>query len=151
MKSKFKPIVMLAAFCFVAISCQKETVVDTDTAFHLQQNAFVRCINYNIDDVSFNVTIFGEHNWQLFLDEMIALTQNGHKVTIRRSDVSASNDKSRNVVVFETTNETEAHKWCNEMIDKGYEVTMTYDPRTGKYTCTAIGPDRTDSQSDTIS
>ena len=147
MMINLKPIALLAVLSIAAVGCQKEPIVEP--AMQLQQNAVIRNITYNIDGVTFYTTIRGEQNWQEFLDSMFAYAKDGHKVSIRNNSVYSNAPKSRDVVTYTTTSQSDAQKWCNNMLNAGYEVTMTYDPRTGLYTCTAVGPDIVNPQTDT--
>ena len=41
------------------------------------------------------------------------------------------------VTTTTTTDQDEAYQWAEKMADKGYEVEIEYDMKTGTYTCTA--------------
>ena len=71
-----------------------------------------------------------------FLHNMLALAKEGYRVRIRQT--TAAIGMSKEIVTFTTTNEAEAHAWSKQMIKQGYEVDITYDAKTGIYTCIAI-------------
>ena len=149
MKVKIKSLALLAVLSIAAVGCQKENIVESQTAMQIPQNASVRNITYTIDGVTFYAIIRGEQHWQDFLDTMFALVKEGHKVSIRNSNTSSNVLLSKQVVTYSTSSESDAQKWCDSMIDAGYAVSMEYDERTGLYICTAIGPDIVNPQTDT--
>ena len=149
MKVKIKSLALLAVLSIAAAGCQKENIVESQTAMQIPQNVDVRNITYTIDGVTFYTTIRGEQHWQVFLDSMFVLVKEGHKVSIRNNSVYSNAPKSRDVVTYTTTSQSDAQKWAETMTRDGYEVWIEYDPRTGIFTCTAVRPDVVNSQTDT--
>ena len=136
MNKKFYSVALITVLCLAAAGCQKETIVEQD--FQVQQNAEIRRLVYTVDGAVMHVTLHNNQEYQRFVNWMLALAREGHKVTFRNECASSNTSQSKDVVVFVTTDEVEANTWCQKMTDLNYEVTMEYDPRTGKYTCTAV-------------
>ena len=149
MNSKIKTLALLAVLSIASAGCQKENIVETQPAMLDPHNVEVRDITYTIDGVIFYTTIRGEQHWQDFLDSMFAYAKEGHKVSIKDNSIYPNAQKSREVVTYTTSSQGDAKNWCDRMLSNGYEVQMTYDPRTGIYTCTAVGPDIVNPQTDT--
>jgi hypothetical protein len=63
MNIKIKSAVLLTVLGIAAVGCQKENIVESQTAMQIPQNVIVRDITYAIDDVTFYATIRGEQNW----------------------------------------------------------------------------------------
>jgi hypothetical protein len=135
MKKLLKPVALLAVLSLAAVGCQKENIVEPST--HIQQNVSVRNITYNIDGISYHCTIKSDKNWNVFIDWMISLAKEGHTVSFHNDDTHIASGFTKDVVTYVTTDEKKANEWSNKMIDNGYNVTITYDPRTGEYTCVA--------------
>lgn len=135
MKRRLKSIALLAALSFAAAGCQKEPIVEP--SLQCQQNADIRNIRYSVDGMVMYVTIRGEKEWLSFLDRMVALTKDGHQVSIKCLNSSNEQALSKNVVTYTTDNERDAIAWCTKMIGEGYDVTMNYDEKSGKYICNA--------------
>lgn len=145
----FKSLALLAVLSIAAVGCQKENIVESQTAMQITQNVGVRNITYTIDGVIFYTTIRGEQHWQVFLDSMFALVKEGHRVSIKNSDISSNGSQAKQTVTYTTSSQSDAIDWCNKMIGAGYEVSSYYDERTGKYVCIAVGPDIANPQTDT--
>ncbi len=137
MNSKAKSIALLAVLSLAAVGCQKENIVEPE--LHTQQNVSVRNIVYSIDGVTFHRAIYGEQDWDTFLVWMTDMAKKGHSVSLKNENTSTNNELyAKDVETFVTNNENEAIEWCKKMTDLNYEVTMVYDERTGKFTCTAV-------------
>ena len=137
MNKKVRTVALLAVLSLAAAGCQKETIVEPTT--QVQQNVSIRKIAYSIDGVTLHRTIYGEPDWDAFLEWIADMAKKGHSVSLKNDNVSTDNSLyTKDVVTFETNNEREAIEWCKHMVDLNYEVTMVYDEKTGKYTCTAV-------------
>ena len=147
MKISYKPIALLAVLSIAAAGCQKEPIVEPTMQF--QQNVNIRNVTYTIDGVTFFATVRGEQNWHDFIDRLLALAKEGHKVSFRNGDVCQSGMSAKETVHYYTNNSEDARNWCVTMADKGYSVSMEYDDETGRYHCTAIKPDIVNPQTDT--
>ena len=135
MKKKIKTVALFTVLSIMAVGCQKETEVDP--ASGMQQAMQVRTITYSIDGITQQIVIRGDEAWFNFLKQLTALARQGHRVHFRCEETSTNAQASKEVVTYETTNEEDAINWCNQMIDKGYDVTMYYDKNRNTYVCTA--------------
>ena len=135
MKKKLISVALLGVLATMAASCQKETFNEkTDIA---AENSAVYKIHYSIDGVTHQVTLLGDEAWHDFLKRMFALAEEGHRVGFRLENASSRIEFSKDVVSYTTTNHDDAYKWAEIMVNKGYEVIIEYNDRTGVYTCTA--------------
>ncbi len=135
MKKKVIALSLIVMLTLGIEGCQKEDSRESDSL--ALQETEIRSIVYYIDGVQFQRTLVGEQEWNEFLDWFLKQARNGHRVSIRNAEVLTTS-MSKDVQTFETTSESEALAWCNQMIAEGYEVSIKYDKKTGIYTCTAI-------------
>ena len=131
-----KALALIAVLGTMAAGCQKETMVEPQTT--VAEVGTVRHVHYTVNGELCQERLVGEEAWNDFLYRMMALAERGYTVRIlngnRASQVSASKD----VVTYTTTDKAAAAAWCDEMCLLGYEVTITFDPETGVYTCIAV-------------
>ena len=68
---------------------------------------------------------------------MMALARQGYNVVIYSGNrtVGAS---TKEIVTFTTTDEDEAKQWAKDMTNQGYDVQISYEPKTGIWTCIAM-------------
>ena len=148
LKKNIKSIALLAVLSIAAVGCQKETIVESE--MHLQQPSAIRNVTYAIDGVTMYTVIQGEQNWHDFVDWMLTLAEQGHRVCFHYTgENSYCMPQSKEVVVHKTPDKDDAIAWALEMTGAGYEVSIEFDSTTGVYTCTATRPDNPGSQSDT--
>lgn len=119
----------------MAVSCQKENMNEEATT--VAENDAVYKVSYTIDGVTHHITLFGEKAWNEFLRYMLASAEGGHTVSFFNEENYLQASSSKDVVVYTTTDSTDAIKWADKMIKEGYSVTIVFDERTGKYICTA--------------
>ena len=72
-----------------------------------------------------------------FFERMITLAREEYEVTIF-SNVPFSPNSSKETVTFTTSDADEATIGAKNMYDNGYTVTISYDKKTGIYTCIAV-------------
>jgi hypothetical protein len=132
MKKQAKRVALLAALTLAATACQKENDI---TPLGTEQTSETLHVVYAINGEVYHATL-SESEWDAFVERMLALARKGYEVTFARNTSSLSS-QSKEVVTFVTEIEQEAHAWANDMIDQGYSVTISYDKKTGKYTCIA--------------
>lgn len=136
MNKKVKSVALLAVLSLAATGCQKESF-DTINNCQIQQFTNTYDVLFSINGVLFHRTIYGEQQWFEFIDWMLSLTEDGYKVMFRDNNTFNSTQSSKERVTYETNDKEDANKWCNKMHNDGYEVTMYFDERTGKYVCIA--------------
>lgn len=133
MRKTFISIVLLSVLGSIAVSCQKEKLID--------QTAFVsetRTIYYTIDGVSYTISLKNEDAWREFLEHLFALAEEGHIVTFRNEVAISSIATPKDTVKYNTTNKDDAYAWSEKMNNAGYFVTISYDKEKGVYNCIAI-------------
>lgn len=134
MRNRF--IVLAIALCLVTGACHKESYDKQQIG--QEETVTVRNICYTVDGMTFHATLNGEGEWNLFMDNLLLMARQGHRVTFYNEDYSNGVALSKEKVTFTTTNGDEAHDWCSMMERQGYIVTIEYDEETGTYTCIAI-------------
>ena len=135
MTKNIKTAALLAVLSLMAVGCQKETIVESNTG--LQATVRVRTVTFTIDGVTQQTVFKSDQSWMEFLRQLTALAKQGHSVHFRCEETRTNASAAKDVVTFETPDENEAIAWCNTMVDKGYEVYMYYDKESGKFICVA--------------
>jgi len=136
MKKTITTIALLAVLGTLAVSCQKENIVE-QTSINAEAVQVYK-VSYSIDGRYYQLTLIGEESWHDFLTRMFALAEEGHRVSFRNENVSSQEALSKEVVTYTTSDHDDAYTWAEKMSNAGYLVTVEYDRKTGKYTCTAI-------------
>ena len=136
MNKTLKKVALLAVLSMAAVGCQKETMVDSQAG--VETSGTVYTVRYSVNGVTYTETIIGEQAWADFLQRMLALAEEGYSVTVSNNGTTTQYSMSKEVVTYTTTNKPAAYEWLNKMVAQGYEVTITYNPQTGVYTCIAV-------------
>ena len=134
MKKEIKTVAFLAVLSLAATGCQKENVLPT-IGGGIEQTTGTILVTYSINGEIFQATL-SESEWDAFLERMIALAREGYEVSFSKNRSSLTS-QSKEKVTFVTTSQQEAIAWSSNMVDQGYEVTITFDKKTGVYTCVA--------------
>ena len=132
MKKKIKTVALLAVLGLTATGCQKENMLPLSGN---EQTMETIQVVYSINGEVFQTTL-SESEWDAFLERMMALAREGYEVSFSKNRSSLTS-QSKEIVTFVTTSEQKAHAWSNEMLNQGYEVTISYNQKTGEYTCIA--------------
>lgn len=126
-----------AMFAFLGLlafaGCQKENLVAPNGETLCMETT----IGYYAAGEYGQVVLTDDESWDFFLDRMFALAREGYEVTII-SPFHPQGMSTKEVVTFQTTDQDEAQVWAKQMIDEGYHVTISFNPKTGVYTCTAV-------------
>lgn len=120
----------------LSTACQKEEMVEQNC--HAVENNQTATITYIIDNKSFAVEIRNDREREELFSYLLLMAKEGHKVSCYDESKREQNYGTKEKVTYETANEAEANKWMYEMVEAGYKVQLTYDEKTGMYTCTAI-------------
>ena len=136
MRKTFITIALLAVLGTMAVSCQKENIIDGTTI--VAENGKVYTVIYTVDGVTHQLTLVGDDAWHDFMNRMFALAEEGHVVSFRNEEASSRVVPSKDVVTFSTKDHDKAYAWADAMIEQGYAVTISYDRETGIYSCEAI-------------
>ena len=132
MKINFKKFALIAVLGLTATGCQKENMLPLSGS---DQTMEAIQVVYSINGEVFQTTL-SESEWDAFLERMMALAREGYEVSFSKNRSSLTS-QSKEIVTFVTTSEQKAHAWSNEMLNQGYEVTISYNQKTGEYTCIA--------------
>ena len=135
-KTTVKVLAMATILGLTAAGCQKENVYEPVESG--QEVTKVCMMSYCVDGEWHESFVNGEEAYREFIARMVALAREGHKVNFREGGKSLQSVASKERVVYTTTSEADATKWCLQMAHDGYEVTLEYDVETGVYTCTAV-------------
>ena len=136
MKKTTKTVALLAVLSVAAVGCQKETIM-VEPQTDVETSGTVYTVRYSVNGVTHTETIIGEQAWADFLQRMLALTEEGYRVTVSRNTDTAQYAMSKEVVTFKTKKKAEAYTWVEQKINEGYTVTIDYNEQTGEYTCVA--------------
>ena len=71
---------LLAMVSLVSVSCQKETISESQNA--VSEVGTMRIICYTIDGVTQAIVLNGDTDWNEFILRMIALAEEGHSVRV---------------------------------------------------------------------
>lgn len=134
MKKNIKTVALFSVLTLVATSCQKENEFNSLVAS--EQTTETIQVVYSINGENFQTTM-SESEWDAFLERMMALAREGYEVSFSKNR-STMTSQSKEKVTFVTTDEQEAIAWSSNMVNQGYEVTITFDKITGEYTCIAV-------------
>ena len=136
MRKTITTIALLAVLSTMAVSCQKENLVDQPTI--VTESCATRTVQYTIDGVSHTITLIGEDTWHEFLNYMFALAEEGQMVSFRNVESTSSAAATKETVTYSTKDKEEAFEWAERMGLAGYSVAVRYDKEKGVYTCCAI-------------
>jgi len=136
MRKTFTTIALFAVLGTLAVSCQKENIIDETSI--VAENGTVYTVRYAVNGVTHQITLVGDEAWHDFLNRMFALAEEGHEVSFRNEEVASRVISTKEKVTFTTTDHDEAYAWAEAMLKDGYTVSIHFDKETGIYTCYAI-------------
>ena len=134
MKQKIRTIALLAVLGLAATGCQKESIVEPVSGMVVEDSSVI--VSYTVDGETMQGTFADEAEWNVFLERLLALAEEGHRVSFRNAGQERSMTKE--TVTYVTKDHDEAHAWANAMMKQGYEVTIVFDDITHEYTCVAV-------------
>lgn len=137
MRKQIISVALLAVLSLAPAGCQKE---QTDSLIPGMEEANATySVCYYIDGVMFRESFQSETEYIFFFQRMAALAAEGKKVTFYDEDARANNpSQSKEVVTYTTTDADDAAEWAMKKAKEGYSVTITFDDKTGIFTCIAI-------------
>lgn len=136
MRKTFTTIALFAVLGPLAVSCQKENIIDETNI--VAENGTVYTVSYAVDGVMHHLTLVGDEAWHDFLNRMLAMAEEGHEVTFCNDEAASRVVPTKEVVTYTTDNGEDALNWAEKMVDDGYTVTITFDKEKKTYTCYAI-------------
>ena len=136
MRKTFTTIALFAVLGTLAVSCQKENIIDETSI--VAENGTVYTVRYAVNGVTHQITLVGDEAWHDFLNRMFALAEEGHEVSFRNEEAASRVVSTKEKVTFTTTDHDKAYAWAEAMLKDGYTVSIHFDKETGIYTCYAI-------------
>ena len=136
MRKTFTTIALFAVLGSLAVSCQKENIIDETNI--VAENGSVYKVSYTVDGVTHQLTLVGDEAWHDFLNRMVALAEEGHEVTFRNEEAASRIVSTKETVTYTTPNHDDAINWAAKMADDGYTVTIIFDEENKVYNCYAI-------------
>ena len=134
MKRNMISVALFAMLATMAVGCQKENYVDSQST--VASVGSVRTVLYTINGVEHLVTLYGDEEWDAFVDSMMSLAQQGYNVSFVNQNVAASGVATKDVQTFTTPSQEEAKAWSKEKAEQGYTVSIKY--KDGLYICVAV-------------
>lgn len=136
MKKTFRTVALMMVLSTLAVSCQKETLVEPEVVGSQVNN--VQTMVYYVDGVESRITLHNEAEWDAFMAWMLALTREGREVSFYNPETIDDTVSTKEVVTYKTPSEEDANKWAAHMVANGYSVSIVYDTKSHEYVCTAI-------------
>lgn len=127
---------LLSMLSLATVGCQKDTIAVSGVT--TEEFSESRLVRYSIDGITHETNTSNEEDYNSLIDMLVALAKEGRNVTFWREDVTGTLSPTKDIVTFTTTSEVEAAAWSKNMMDHGYTVNISYNTKTGIYTCTAI-------------
>ena len=135
MKQVIRTIALFVVLSMVATACQKEQI---SSPYVVQSDSYgVTSFHYSVNGTSCTVSVQDDEIEAFFL-RMTALARQYGNVSVFNESSYARTNVSKEVLTFTTIKESEASDWAKARTREGYEVTISYDSKTGVYTCIAI-------------
>lgn len=134
MKKNLMSVALFAVLATMAVSCQKENVVEPNPT--TTEAVSIRTIQYTVNGVEQLITFYGDEEWDAFVDKMMSLARQGYNVSICDKSIVSHGTLTKDVQTFTTTSQSEAKAWAKDMVNQGYTVDTTY--KDGVYYCVAI-------------
>ena len=131
MRKTFTTIALFAVLGTLAVSCQKENIIDETSI--VAENDKVYSVYYTVDGVTHQLTLVGDNAWHDFLNRMFVLAEEGHEVTFRNEEAASRVVSTKEVVTYSTSSHDDAYSWAEKMVDDGYTVTITFDKEKKNY------------------
>lgn len=136
MKKKTIYVALFATLGMMATGCQKEN--ESDQYNQLTEGAAMYVVQYTVDGEYHRVSLASEEERDALMLRLMALAREGYEVFVCNGSRTLHERLTKDVVVYTTTSESDAVKWSKQMTDNGYSVQISFDTKTGIYTCTAI-------------
>ena len=103
MRRTITTIALIAVLGTVAVSCQKDNIDETGIVSECNT---VYTVNYSIDGVTRQTTLYGDDAWDEFMRNMMALCREGYDVVIR--DANAATLGNKEILTYKTHSEADA-------------------------------------------
>lgn len=131
---KTKTLLLSAFLVLIATGCQKDNTI-IENSLHEESIQQCQVANYTIDGIAYYAVIQNETAYSALIQQLIALAQSGHHITITIGTQNHQDALAKEEVHFQTKDEKEMEKWAQQMSSDGYSVDITY--KDGVYHGTA--------------
>ena len=139
MKSRFYFVASATVAGMLLFGCEKESST-TPTISPILTNPPTE-LRYVVDGVENRAMYDTEYGADSLLTELFALVREGRALTLKAQiDLNDNVTENNEPIVFITSSEREAIAWTEQMSAQGYDVDVSYNPRTRLYTCIAVIP-----------
>lgn len=137
MRKQFIPVALFAVLATMAVSCQKENVIDFAPETTISEAGTMYTVQYAVNGVLHSITISNDSEWDAFMQTVFAFSREGYEIRIMDENRPANAFSAKETLVYTTTSESKASAWTKDKVYNGYQVTVVYNEKTGEYTCIA--------------
>ena len=137
-KHQAKLAALLAVLSLATTSCQKENLTEPSLQGIEEDSSTVCVMSYSVDGIAGRISLKTPAEREAFIHRMIALAEEGHRVTFRQENSTVNALAPKDVKTYSTKDKDKAYAWADQMALLGYTVTVEYNENTGVYTCTAV-------------
>lgn len=123
---KTKTLLLSAFLLLMATGCQKDNTI-IENSLHEESIQQCQVANYTIDGIAYYAVIQNETAYSALIQQLIALAQSGHHVTITIGIQNHQDAFSKEEVHFQTKDAKEMDEWCLKMLGSGYQVEISYE------------------------
>ena len=132
-----KTFIILSAFvALMATSCQKEDFIESASSIESSNGVYI--IHYTIDGIMYTATIHNKEEEQILLQNLLEQAQQGSEIVCYNGNTYNQSTFAKDRQVYVTDSQDQATEWTTKMMLEGYKVSVSYDEKSGKYTCIAI-------------
>jgi hypothetical protein len=135
MKRNILSIALLVVLAGMAVSCQKENLVEPQTS--IAENGTMYTVKYAVNGVTYSAAIHNDAEEQALMQYLLSLSRDGNTVVFFDEGAYSQSTGAKDTQVHTTTSEANAGSWSVKQIHDGYQVSVTYNSSTGEYVCIA--------------
>ncbi len=139
-KFNIKVLVLSVVLGSMAVSCQKDYSLENNEICQKNLANVNLRLHYSIDGQVYQQTFDSKEDRENFISYLIGLTCEGRIIVIGGNSNPNYAPENKDTKTFTTSSKEEMDAWVNEMVEELYEVTVTFDKKTGLYTGTATPP-----------
>ena len=136
MIKKVYSVALFAVLATIAVSCQKENVMDLAWN-HCSRSEHRDTVQYSVNGVLHKETLHNEGEYNSLLMQLMALSREGAVVEISDNNYSPSVLPSKESVTYTTSSDEAAAAWVRQKAGEGYRVRVTYDTANNVHICVA--------------
>ncbi len=133
-KRILKTVLLSVALSSAVVSCQKDS--EMISSQELSQKSLAQetsILFYKIDGKEYYQKFHSREERNEFIRYLIRLTTKGHIIVIEGNEKPSYAPEESDQLNFKTFDIEEIVTWCEEMIDKGYDVEYYFDEKSGTH------------------